>query len=111
MTMTIQLAAPIAGYFAADERGDADAVAAWFTEDAVVKDEGKENHGRDAIRMWKSTASKAFSYAVEPFAVVSDGDRATVTSRVTGDFPGSPIDLRYLFVLREGKIAALEIVS
>lgn len=109
--MTIHLPAPIAGYFDADRTGDADAVAAWFTEDAVVKDEGKENRGRDAVRAWKGSSSKAYSYTAEPFAMVSEGDRTIVTSHVSGDFPGSPIDLRYLFALRDGKIAALEIVA
>jgi len=33
-----------------------------------------------------------------------------VTSHVVGDFPGSPIDLRYLFVLDDDRIAELEIV-
>jgi hypothetical protein len=30
-------------------------------------------------------------------------------SRVTGDFPGSPVDLRNVFVLQDGAIARLEI--
>lgn len=30
-------------------------------------------------------------------------------SRVSGDFPGSPIDLRYVFTLTGGKIERLEI--
>jgi hypothetical protein len=33
-----------------------------------------------------------------------------VTSQVSGTFPGSPIDLRYVFTVEGGKIAALEIV-
>lgn len=32
-----------------------------------------------------------------------------VTSRLTGNFPGSPVDLRYLFRLERGKIAQLQI--
>jgi len=33
-----------------------------------------------------------------------------VTSRLTGNFPGSPVDLRYFFRLEGDKIASLEIV-
>jgi hypothetical protein len=33
-----------------------------------------------------------------------------VTSRLTGNFPGSPVDLRFFFRLERGKIAALEII-
>ena len=107
--MTIHLPAPIAGYFDADKTGNADAVAGWFTEDAVVTDEGKDHHGRDAVRAWKTGASQAFSYTVEPFAMLRDGDRTIVTGRLTGDFPGSPVDLRYVFTLSGDRIAALEI--
>ena len=107
--MTIHLPAPIAGYFDADKTGNTEAVADWFTENAIVKDEGKEHHGRDAVRAWKTGASQAFSYTVEPFAMLRDGDLTIVTSHLTGDFPGSPVDLRYFFTLSGDKIAALEI--
>jgi hypothetical protein len=33
-----------------------------------------------------------------------------VTSRLTGNFPGSPVDLRFLFELQGDKIASLEII-
>lgn len=107
--MTIHLPAPIASYFDADKTGSADAVAGWFTEDAVVKDEGREHHGRDAVRDWKTGAAQSFSYVVEPFAMVCDGDQTIVNSHLTGDFPGNPVDLRYIFTLSGDKIAALEI--
>jgi len=32
-----------------------------------------------------------------------------VTSHLVGDFPGSPMNLRYRFTLERGKIASLEI--
>jgi hypothetical protein len=32
-----------------------------------------------------------------------------VTGRVTGNFPGSPVDLRYRFRLDHGLVASLEI--
>jgi len=106
--MSITLPAPIAAYFAAD-RHDADAVAACFSEAATVLDEGKTHIGRDAIRDWKAAASRKFSYAVEPFAVTGDKDRVIVTGHVSGDFPGSPVDLRYAFALEDDLIAGLEI--
>lgn len=107
--MTIQLPPAIAAYFSADRAGDIDAILACFTEDALVQDEGKMNQGHDAVRAWKAKSSAAYNYVSEPFAAASDGDQMIVTSRLTGDFPGSPLDLRYFFTLRAGKIAALEI--
>ena len=47
---TLNLPEPIAAYFDADKRGDADAVARCFTKDAVVEDEGHRHSGRAAIR-------------------------------------------------------------
>jgi hypothetical protein len=37
------------------------------------------------------------------------GPDAVVTARVTGDFPGSPVELRYGFALEGNRITRLEI--
>ena len=100
---------PIAGYFDADKRGDAEAVARCFTKLGVVKDEGQTHRGRVAIQKWKSGASAKYSYTSKPLAVEPADRGYVVTSRLVGNFPGSPIDLRYAFRLERGKIASLEI--
>ena len=46
----------------------------------------------------------------EPFAAEQQGAMTVVTSRLTGNFPGSPVDLRYFFKLEGDKIASLEII-
>jgi len=102
--MAIELPAVIARYFAEDAREGPEHVAQCFTDTAVVTDEG-----RSAIAAWKASASTQYSYTVEPFAIVGDGDRLVVTSRVAGNFPGSPVDLRYIFKVEGEHIAALEI--
>lgn len=108
--MPITLPGPVAAYFAAD-RNDGDAVALCFTDDAVVIDERRTHRGRDAIRRWKTEASATFSYATAPFAVAEEGGQTVVTAHVSGDFPGSPVDLRYAFVLDGDRIARLEIAQ
>lgn len=108
--MDMQLPRPIAGYFDADRSRSPDAMAACFSDDAVVKDAGKLHIGQDAICRWKAEASTTYAYVVEPFAIATDGGRTVVTAHVVGDFPGSPVDLRYLFVLGGERIAELEIV-
>jgi uncharacterized protein (TIGR02246 family) len=107
--MAVALPNIIAEYFAADRERNGEAVAECFTDDATVKDEGHSYTGRDAIRQWKAESSKKYTYSVEPFSVTTEGDRTVVISHLTGDFPGSPVDLRYLFVLDGQKIAGLEI--
>jgi ketosteroid isomerase-like protein len=109
--MAVELPRTIADYFAADSRDDAGALTRCFADGAVVKDEGHTYTGHDAIRRWKAEASTKYTYTVEPFAIIADGDRAIVTSHVVGDFPGSPTDLRYHFVLAGEKITELEIVA
>lgn len=106
--MSMTLPTPIAAYFSAD-RNDADAVVCCFAEHAVVMDERQTYVGRDAIRQWKTDASAKFSYAVEPHAVTQQRDKIVVTGRVSGDFPGSPVDLRYAFEVGDGEITRLEI--
>jgi ketosteroid isomerase-like protein len=108
MVEPIDLPAPVAAYFAADTTG-AEAVAQCFAEDAVVIDERREYQGRTAIAQWKAEASAKFRYTVEPLGVHVSPDQTTVTGRVTGDFPGSPVDLQYRFTLEGDKIARLEI--
>lgn len=108
--MAVDLPAPVAAYFAADRGRDADAVARCFAEDAVVKDENRAHVGREAIRRWKADTSTQFSYTVAPFRIDTVGHRIVVTSHLTGNFPGSPIDLRYFFALDGDRIAELEIV-
>ena len=107
--MAIDLPHIIARYFAADAEPGSDAVMECFAQDAVVRDERKTYTGIADIRAWKEGAARAFSYTTEPFAIGSEGDRIVVTSHLVGNFPGSPVDLRYLFVLGGGKIAELEI--
>jgi hypothetical protein len=104
----LTLPEPIAAYFNADQR-DGEAVARCFTSGAVVKDEGQTHSGLAAIKAWKTAASAKYSYTSEPVAFEQKEGRHIVTSRLTGNFPGSPIDLRFAFRLERGKIASLEI--
>ncbi|MDG5497143.1 nuclear transport factor 2 family protein [Niveispirillum sp. BGYR6] len=106
--MPISLPGPIAAYFAADQMDGGD-IAQCFTEKATVVDERRAHTGRDAIRQWKADAAAAFSYTTDPFAIVEEGGHMIVTAHVAGNFPGSPVDLRYAFVLEDGKIARLQI--
>jgi len=108
--MAIELPSVIAEYFAADKKGNAQAISECFTQGAVVVDEGNTYTGRDAIRQWMANASTQYTYTVEPFALSEESGQTVVTSHLVGNFPGSPVDLRYFFVLEGDKIAGLEIV-
>ena len=108
--MSIALPQPIADFFAADGKRDAQGLSQCFTPDAIVIDEGNSYSGRDAIRQWIANASTQYQYTSEPFALSEQAGRIVVTSHLVGNFPGSPVDLRYRFALAGDMIAALEIV-
>jgi hypothetical protein len=107
--MAIALPKPVSDYFAADKAQGSEAIAACFSEAAVVKDEGHTYAGRDAIRQWKADSSAKYTYTVEPISIADQDGRTVVTSHLVGDFPGSPADLRYIFAIAGEKITELEI--
>jgi hypothetical protein len=108
-TKSLNLPKPIAAYFIADEV-DGEAVSQCFTENAVVKDEGHTHKGRAAIKEWKTDASAKYQYTCEPFACEEKDGKIVVTCHLVGNFPSSPVDLRFLFKLEGEKIASLEII-
>ena len=108
-TKSLNLPKPIAYYFIADEV-DGEAVSQCFTANAVVKDEGHTHKGRAAIKQWKTDASAKYQYTCEPLACAEKDGQTVVTCHLVGNFPGSPVDLRFFFKPEGDKIASLEVV-
>ena len=103
--MARPLPAPIATYFAATSPAE---FADCFTDDAQVTDERRTHRGRDEILHWREEVAKiSFQQAI--LATRGEGDTFVVTCRVSGDFPGSPVELNNTFTLAGDKIAALSI--
>jgi hypothetical protein len=109
MTQQLNLPEPIAAYFAAD-RLDAEAIVRCFTNNAVVRDEGRTHSGITEIKQWKSDTSAKYTYTCEPIRIEQKDGLTVVTSHLEGNFPGGQADLRYFFRLERGKIANLEII-
>jgi hypothetical protein len=108
-TRSLSLPKPIAAYFTADSV-DGEEVSRCFAENAIVKDEGRTHTGRAAIKKWKTDASAKYQYTSEPFASEEKDGKTVITGHLVGNFPGSPVDLRYFFKLEGDKIASLEII-
>ena len=106
--MTLDIPKPIADYVAAD-KVSGDAVALCFTENATVIDENCTYVGRSEISQWRNDAISKYNYTVEPIGMTENNGVFIITGHVAGDFPGSPVDLTYSFVLDGDKIASLEI--
>jgi hypothetical protein len=104
--LPLRLPVAVATYFAAE---DTTALTAAFTDDAVVQDEGKRMHGHAAIIAWRKETTAKYQPRFDPCALTEREDKIIVTAKVSGTFPGSPVNLDFTFSLRDGKIAALEI--
>jgi ketosteroid isomerase-like protein len=106
---TTNLPKPIATYVVGANAQDINAVVACFSEGAVVHDEGHTRQGIPAIRQWAEEVRKKYRPTLEVINVAEMDGKMILTCRVSGNFPGSPVELRYVFVLDRGKIAQLEI--
>lgn len=106
---TLALPEPIAAYFAAEHNPEA--LAHCFTAQAVMKDDGHTYTGINAIKVFMAAASAKYSATTVPFALEREDGAQVVHAKVTGNFPGSPINLSYRFRLERGLIASLEITT
>jgi SnoaL-like protein len=107
--MSLKLPAPVAAYLAAEKAKNADMLASCFADDALVHDEGRDHRGRDAIRSWKREADAKSQYVLEPLDASLSGKAVKLRARLTGNFPGSPVELDFTFALANDKIASLDI--
>lgn len=97
-------------YFEAQNAHDIDAMVACFAPAAAVRDEGRDIVGTDAIRAWKGATSAKYHVTAEPLRCHVEDGRTIVVAKVSGNFPGSPIDLTYrLGFDRDGRISLLQI--
>ncbi len=107
--MPIKLPASITDYIAADTERDMEKLSRCFTKDARVQDAHHEYEGIDAIKSWKARTASEHRYVLEPLRAAVTEKNVRLHARVSGDFPGSPTEHDYTFVLANGKIASLDI--
>jgi uncharacterized protein (TIGR02246 family) len=109
--MTLSIPPILAEMIAAHNAHDADAFLDCFADDAIVRDEGKMHVGRPAIRAWFEEVCRKYRPRFEVTDLSFVDGEPVLTGSVSGEFDGSPIQLRYLSGLEDGKIVALKIVS
>lgn len=99
----------IAAYWKAANAGDIPAATDCFAAQASVQDEGHSHHGTSAIGSWIKETTDKYHPVTEALRCETKEGRHHVTARVSGTFPGSPLELDFTFTLQDGKIAGLEI--
>ncbi len=107
--MSISLRPPIDVYFTSENAHDPSAIDQCFTAGAVVRDEGKTITGVAAIKAWRIETGGKYHHVVEPLSVSTRDGKVVVTGKVSGDFPGSPINLEHVFEIAGNRIVSLEI--
>jgi hypothetical protein len=107
--MSLVLSKPVAAYFAAANRDDAEALVQCFVDHAVVKDEGGTIEGHAAIKQWHLETKNKYHYTVESIEAVERHGKTVVLGKVSGNFPNSPVNLEHIFGLEGEKIVSLEI--
>jgi SnoaL-like domain len=111
IAMPLPLPKPIEVFMSSENMHDTDALAECFAPDATVQDEGQTLKGLKAIKAWRLETAKKYQHMLEPIAASARGGKTVVSTKLTGNFPGSPITLDFVFTLQGDKIAALEIKS
>ena len=96
-------------YFRAKNAHDIPAMTACFAQNAIVFDEGEELRGITVIEKWVAETTEKYRVSAEPIGLEEENGETIVTARITGNFDGSPIDLRFCFVLEGEKITRLSV--
>ena len=107
--MTIKLPQIIQKYVAASNQHDVKSILACFSDDAVVRDEGKEFRGEEMIEGWLVKTIEKYKFQFKPISVRQDDTEVIVAVEVSGTFDGSPITLDYHFTIEGDKIGSLTI--
>ena len=104
-----QLPPAISAYIKAVNVQAPERVAACFHAEATVHDEGKARHGREQIEAWARETGTRYRSTIEPVGLDAADNAHALRALVRGNFPGSPIQLSFHFLLRSGAIQSLEI--
>jgi uncharacterized protein (TIGR02246 family) len=102
--------AVISRYLQAADAQDPAALAACFTDDGTVVDEGHTYTGRAEIISWREQTASQWIYTTtitgsEPVSP----SQFRVTAHLEGNFPGGVADLAFDFTLKDDLIATLSI--
>jgi len=106
--MNTHLPPVIAAFFHAHNTGETADFIQLFTPDALVTDEAHEYRGA-AINGWIDAAIAKYKPVADVVNLSEVGGQIIATAQVSGNFPGSPAQIRYRFTLRANKIAVLAI--
>src|SRR5260370_13658646 len=107
--MAIKLPRIIKEYVDASNQHDIKAVLSCFSDDALVRDEEMEFHGKKSIEGWIMKTIEKYKFQFKPLTVKDDNGEVVVAMEVSGTFDGSPVTLDYHFSIANDIILSLSI--
>ena len=99
----------VANYFEALNSKQVEKQIEYFTEEATVVDVDETFNGKAAIKEWIIDSNSKFEAISKVIDIKTSGSTINVLTTVSGNFPGSPVDLKYDFVMLNEKIKNLDI--
>jgi hypothetical protein len=109
--MPLQLPEPIERFIASENTHGCEAIEECFVPDATVRDEGRTRTGLNEIAAWRRETKARYRHTVKALAVANRAGKTVVTTELTGDFPGSPVTIDFVFQLNGDRIVSLQIGS
>ena len=90
---------------------DSVAYANCFSETAVVFDEGKTHNGRKEIERWIADSNERYKATITPIGFEEKENESLLKAETSGNFPGSPIVLRYHLEIVDELIQSLKVTG
>ncbi|MES2425343.1 MAG: nuclear transport factor 2 family protein [Bacteroidota bacterium] len=88
---------------------DTMAFTAAFAVNAIVNDENQVYHGRKEIRQWNETSNAKYQTCFEVLDYIKMNDEHILTIRMSGNFPGSPLAVKFHITVNDDLIVLLKI--
>ena len=99
MTTPMTLPTAVSDYFALSDGTDPAETIRVFAPEAHVTDDGHDYRGRDEILAWLTGPASEFETTSTRLSTETVDDVTTVVVRLTGNFPGREVVLRFAFTL------------
>ena len=107
--MNVKLLRIINDYVKASNAHDVKSILSCFSDDASVRDEGKELRGKEKIGGWIAETIEKYKFQFKLLSLKEDNVGVVVPMEVSGTFDRSPVTLDYHFTIESDKIRSLTI--
>ena len=107
--VTIKLPRIVGQYVDASNKHDVRSILSCFADDALVRDEREEFHGKKSIEGWIVKTIGKYKFQFKPLGVNDHDTEVVVSMEVSGTFDGSPVTLDYHFTIENEKILSLAV--